>query len=65
MEVYDNKYYRYEDPTYSISDRPLSEDDCALLTQAVEMIRRLDLGRESTDLAAILAKVKATLLCML
>ena len=65
IEVYDNKYYRYEDPTYSISDRPLSEDDCALLTQAVEMIRRLDLDRESTDLAAILAKVKATLLCML
>lgn len=27
IEVYDNKYYRYSDPDYSIFDMPLSEND--------------------------------------
>ena len=25
--VYDNKYYKYEDPNYSISDSPVSTED--------------------------------------
>ncbi len=27
IEVYDNKFYRYSDPHYSISNNPLNEDD--------------------------------------
>lgn len=65
IEVYDNKFYRYEDPDYSINDHPLSEDDCELLSQAVEMIQHLDLGREARDLATILSKVKSKLMLML
>ena len=38
IEVYDRIYYRYADPNYSISDMPLTEDDCRLLKQAVEML---------------------------
>ena len=65
IEVYDNKFYRYEDPDYSINDHPLSEDDCELLSQAVEMIQHLDLGREARDLATILSKVKSNLMLMI
>ncbi len=39
IEVYDNKYYRYEDPDYSISDSPISMDTCELIVKVVKMIR--------------------------
>ena len=38
IEVYDRIYYRYADPDYSISDTPLTEEDCALLKEAVELL---------------------------
>lgn len=38
IEVYDKIYYRYADPNYSINRMPLTEDDCRLLKQAVEML---------------------------
>lgn len=38
IEVYDKIYYRYADPNYSINEMPLTEDDCRLLQQAVEML---------------------------
>ena len=38
IEVYDRIYYRYSDPDYSISDMPLTEEDCRLLKRAVEML---------------------------
>lgn len=41
IEVYDNKYYRYADPEYSITKRPLTESDLGLMRQAVDMLRQL------------------------
>ena len=38
IEVYDKIYYRYADPNYSINEMPLTEEDCRLLKQAVEML---------------------------
>jgi hypothetical protein len=38
IEVYDRIYYRYAEPDYSISDMPLTEDDCLLLKEAVELL---------------------------
>lgn len=38
IEVYDRIYYRYTEPDYSISDMPLTEDDCLLLKEAVELL---------------------------
>ena len=38
IEVFDKIYYRYADPNYSINEMPLTEDDCRLLKQAVEML---------------------------
>ena len=38
IEVFDRVYYQYADPNYSINEMPLTEDDCRLLRQAVEML---------------------------
>ena len=38
IEVFDKIYYRYADPDYSINEMPLTEEDCRLLKQAVEML---------------------------
>ena len=38
IEVFDKIYYRYADPDYSINGMPLTEDDCRLLRQAVDML---------------------------
>jgi len=42
IEVYDHKYYRYTDPDYSITNMPLSANDCEALQQAVDMLRQLE-----------------------
>lgn len=38
IEVYDKTYYRYADPDYSISDMPLSQEDCKLLKKAITLL---------------------------
>lgn len=38
IEVFDKIYYRYAGPNYSINEMPLTEDDCRLLKQAVEIL---------------------------
>ena len=38
IEVYDRIYYRYAETDYSISDTPLTEDDCDLLKEAVDLL---------------------------
>jgi hypothetical protein len=38
--VYDNKYYKYDDPDYSITDTPLSEQDLKVMSEAVEVLRQ-------------------------
>lgn len=40
IEVYENKYYRYSDPDYSITNSPLTEDDMKLMGETVEMLRQ-------------------------
>jgi len=38
--VYDNKYYKYEDDEYSITNTPLSEQDLKTMSEAVEVLRQ-------------------------
>lgn len=38
--VYDNKYYKYEDEGYSITNTPLSEQDLKTMSEAVEVLRQ-------------------------
>ena len=56
IEVYDNKYYRYEDPDYSITDSPINEDMCELVIKAVSMIRKRD-SNSIEEIGDILEKV--------
>jgi len=38
--VYDNKYYKYEEDDYSITNTPLSEQDLKTMSEAVEVLRQ-------------------------
>lgn len=40
IEVYDNKYYRYSNPDYSITDSPLTDEDLKLMGESIEMLRQ-------------------------
>lgn len=42
IEVYERKYYRYSDPDYSISARPLSEGDINALNRTIDLLRQFD-----------------------
>ena len=57
IEVYDNKYYRYENPDYSITVLPIADDTYELLVKAIKMIRHKD--KSSTEeISNILEKVE-------
>ena len=38
--VKDHKYYTYEDPEYSITNTPLSEQDLKVMSEAVELLKQ-------------------------
>jgi hypothetical protein len=62
IEVYDRIYYRYAEPDYSISDMPLTEDDCLLLKEAVEVLSGEGVGENVRE---ILARVRDRLEALL
>ena len=41
IEVYDNKYYRYSDPDFSITNTPLSAQDMEMMGNAVAVLKQL------------------------
>lgn len=59
IEVYDKIYYRYADPDYSISDMPLSIEDCKLLKKAITLLS--ENNKDKTETIEVLEKVKARL----
>ncbi len=64
IEVFDRVYYRYADPNYSINGMPLTEDDCRLLQQAVEMLDddgKATLGEMRDVLALVRERLNALL----
>ncbi len=65
IEVYDNKFYRYADPDYSISNSPIDEDTYELVTEAVVKLRQCDARGIPSDLDALLAKVRKKLMLLL
>lgn len=42
IECYDRKYYRYSDPDYSISNRPLTEQDLMALNRTIDLLKQFD-----------------------
>ena len=42
IEVYETKYYRYSDPEYSISNRPLTQQDILALNRTIDLLKQFD-----------------------
>lgn len=61
IEVYDNKYYRYADPDYSITNTPISEEDYNLIVIAVKTIEDYRVNGDIEKLNDVLGKVKEKL----
>ncbi len=62
IEVYDNKYYRYADPSYSISNNPLNADDYELVEKAVTLINEVPADNTLKELKIVLSKLKGKLM---
>ena len=62
IEVYDKIYYRYADPDYSITEMPLTMDDCNLIKQAITLLGTIE---NSEEAANVLTKVQNRLLSIL
>lgn len=61
IEVYENKFYRYADENYSISNSPLSTDICELISNAVAKLNQFDTSGCANDLGLTLSQVKRQL----
>ena len=56
--VYDNKYYTYEDPDYSITNTPLSEQDLKVMSEAVEVLRQFKGFNYFTGMTDIVSRLE-------
>ncbi|MCH4156128.1 MAG: hypothetical protein LKF31_07490 [Muribaculaceae bacterium] len=65
IEVYENKYYRYEDSDYSISGMPLTTEDYDLVVKAIALIQQDHDGNRKAELKEVLTKVEETLKLLL
>ena len=64
IEVYDCKFYRYAEDNYSISESPLSDEMCEMLTLAVERLDKYDI-EGLPEVGSLLIELKEKLQHML
>lgn len=57
IEVYDRIYYRYADPDYSITEMPLSIEDCKLIKEAIILLEKKK-NQDCKDTIMVLNKVQ-------
>ena len=57
IEVYDRIYYRYADPGYSITEMPLSMEDCKLIKKAIDLLENCG-KNDNRETINVLSKVK-------
>ena len=57
IEVYDRIYYRYADPGYSITEMPLSLEDCKLIKKAIDLLENCG-KNDNRETIKVLSKVK-------
>ena len=62
--VYDKIYYTYADSDYSITEMPLSMDDCKLIKEAITLLDNKD-NLDTARAKMVLAKVKTRLTSIL
>jgi predicted DNA-binding transcriptional regulator YafY len=58
IEVYEHKFYRYADPDFSITDMPLSQNDCEVMQEAVDMLRQLQDFEIFTEMSDVINKLQ-------
>lgn len=58
IEVYDKKFYRYEDPDFSITDIPLNENDMYVLSETVEMLKQFKDFSFFSELGGIIQRLE-------
>lgn len=65
IEVYENKYYRYANPDYSIREQNLSDADYQLLEKAVHLIGEMEQNGSTLELSKVLRQLKSKLALLL
>lgn len=58
IEVYRKKFYRYEDPEYSITDIPITENDMNVLSETVEMLKQFKDFSLFSELGGIIQRLE-------
>ncbi len=58
IEVYEKKYYRYSDPTYTITDIPLNESDMNVLSETMNMLKQFQDFSLFSEFKGILNKLE-------
>lgn len=56
--VYDNKYYKYSDPRYSIMDVPMSQNDYEVMQEAVDMLRKLQDFSQFAEISDVVSRLQ-------
>ena len=58
IEVYDHKYYRYAEEGYSIMNMPMSQNDYAMMQEAVDMLRQLEGFDQFSEMADVVSRLQ-------
>lgn len=58
IEVYNKKFYRYEDEDFSITDIPLNENDMHVLSETVEMLKQFKDFSLFSELGGIIQRLE-------
>lgn len=61
IEVYENKYYRYADDDYSITNMPLSQNDYEVMQEAIDMLRQLEDFDDFNQMSDIMRRLQDNL----
>jgi len=65
IEVYDQKFYRYADPNYSITELPLTNEDVRLIDKAVDLLAKAEGQSELQATGKVLKRVRKRLIAIL
>ena len=65
IEVYDQKFYRYADPNYSITELPLTNEDVRLIDKAVDLLAKAEGQPELQATGKVLKRVRKRLIAIL
>ena len=65
IEVYNQKFYRYADPNYSITELPLTNEDVRLIDKAVDLLAKAERQPELQATGKVLKRVRKRLIAIL